>query len=181
MDHAFWPFVTTRLYLDQTGDMEVLFEKVPYFKDLQSMRGTAHDKFWNSEYGQKQKTERDHIYFGTVLEHILLQNLCAFYDVGEHNEMRLHGADWNDALDMAWEKGESVAFTCAYAGNLRNIAKHSVSWKKSVEAARLKLHKRWKIFLQEAWNCMKMQHVSRHSLQDTQRNVNIISVETQLL
>lgn len=123
MDHAFWPFVTTRLYLDQTGDMEVLFEKVPYFKDLQSMRGTAHDKLWNSEYGQKQKTERDHIYFGTVLEHILLQNLCAFYDVGEHNEMRLHGADWNDALDMAWEKGESVAFTCAYAGNLRNIAK----------------------------------------------------------
>ena len=123
MDHAFWPFVTTRLYLDQTGDMEILFEKVPYFKDLQSMRGTAHDKFWNSEYGQKQKTERNHIYFGTVLEHILLQNLCAFYDVGDHNEMRLHGADWNDALDMAWEKGESVAFTCAYAGNLRAIAK----------------------------------------------------------
>ena len=122
MDHAFWPFVTTRLYLDQTGDMEVLFEKVPYFKDLQSMRGTAHDKFWNSEYGQKQKTERDHIYFGTVLEHILLQNLCAFYDVGEHNEMRLHGADWNDALDMAGRHGESVAFTCAYAGNLRQIA-----------------------------------------------------------
>jgi cellobiose phosphorylase len=36
--------------------------------------------------------------------------------------MRLHGADWNDALDMAWEKGESVAFTCAYAGNLKDIA-----------------------------------------------------------
>ncbi len=28
----------------------------------------------------------------------------------------------NDALDMAWEKGESVAFTCAYAGNLKDIA-----------------------------------------------------------
>lgn len=37
--------------------------------------------------------------------------------------MRLHGADWNDALDMAWDKGESVAFTCAYAGNLLDIAK----------------------------------------------------------
>ena len=36
--------------------------------------------------------------------------------------MRLHGADWNDALDMAWERGESVAFTCAYAGNLKEIA-----------------------------------------------------------
>ena len=36
MDHAFWPFVTTQLYMDQTGDMNVLFEKIPYFKDLQT-------------------------------------------------------------------------------------------------------------------------------------------------
>ena len=36
MDHAFWPFVTTKFYIDQTGDLEILFEKVPYFKDLQS-------------------------------------------------------------------------------------------------------------------------------------------------
>ena len=35
MDHAFWPFGTTKLYIDQTGDMDILFEKVPYFKDLQ--------------------------------------------------------------------------------------------------------------------------------------------------
>lgn len=32
MDHAFWPFVTTRLYLDQTGDMEVLFERFRILK-----------------------------------------------------------------------------------------------------------------------------------------------------
>ncbi len=38
--------------------------------------------------------------------------------------MRLHGADWNDAIDMAWENGESVAFTCAYAGNMKNIAEY---------------------------------------------------------
>ena len=41
---------------------------------------------------------------------------------GEHNICRLRGADWNDALDMASERGESVAFTCAYAGNLRELA-----------------------------------------------------------
>ena len=123
MDHAFWPFVTTKLYIDQTGDMDVLFERVTYFKDYQSMRGTDHDEAWNTTYGNKQRTTGGQIYFGTVLEHILLQNLCAFYDVGDHNEMRLHGADWNDALDMAWDKGESVAFTCAYAGNLLDIAK----------------------------------------------------------
>lgn len=122
MDHGFWPFVTTQLYMDQTGDLNVLFEKVPYFKDLQSERGTAHDEKWDSSYGGYQKTENGEIYHGSILEHILLENLCAFYDVGEHNEMKLHGADWNDALDMAWENGESVAFTCAYAGNMKNIA-----------------------------------------------------------
>ena len=42
--------------------------------------------------------------------------------MGEHNICRLRGADWNDALDMAPERGESVAFTCAYAGNLRELA-----------------------------------------------------------
>ena len=122
MDHSFWPFVTTKLYLDQTGDFDILFEKIPYFKDFQSKRGTDHDQEWNSSYGNWQKTDNAEVYYGTVLEHILLQNLCAFFDVGEHNEMRLHGADWNDAMDMAWEKGESVAFTCAYAGNLKEIA-----------------------------------------------------------
>ena len=122
MDHAFWPFGTTKLYIDQTGDMDILFEKVPYFKDLQSERGTTHDEEWNTAYGKQQKAESGEVYFGTILEHILLQNLTAFYDVGEHNEMKLHGADWNDAMDMAWDNGESVAFTCAYAGNMNNIA-----------------------------------------------------------
>ena len=42
--------------------------------------------------------------------------------MGEHNIFRLRGADWNDALDMAPDRGESVAFTCAYAGNLRDLA-----------------------------------------------------------
>ena len=111
MDHAYWLFVTTKLYIDQTGDLDIFLDKVSYFKDRQSLRGMAHDDDWKIEYGNTQKTVCGADYFGTVIEHILLQNLCAFYDVGEHNEMRLHGADWNDALDMAWEKGESVAFT----------------------------------------------------------------------
>ena len=51
-----------------------------------------------------------------------MEHLCAFYEVGEHNVMRLRGADWNDALDMAADNGESVAFTCAYAGNLEQLA-----------------------------------------------------------
>ena len=122
MDHAFWPFVTTKLYIDQTGDIGILLEKAAYFKDMQVKRGEAKDLAWNEISGNLMRTSKGEAYYGSILEHILIENLCAFYDVGEHNEMRLHGADWNDALDMAWERGESVAFTCAYAGNLRDIA-----------------------------------------------------------
>ena len=122
MDHGFWPFLTTKLYIDQTGDIEILLKKVSYFKDRQVERGTAIDEEWDSAYGEIQKTEDNAVYYGSVLEHLLLQNLCAFYEVGDHNIIRLRGADWNDALDMAEEKGESVAFTCAYAGNLRHLA-----------------------------------------------------------
>lgn len=122
MDHAVWPFMTTKLYLDQTGDLEVLLERVPYFKDAQVGRGMGTDNVWDDGYGMRQKTADGSVYAGTILEHLLVEHLCAFYEVGEHNEMRLRGADWNDALDMAAENGESVAFTCAYAGNLRRLA-----------------------------------------------------------
>ncbi len=67
MDHAFWPFVTTKFYIDQTGDLEILFEKVPYFKDLQSKRGTDHDTGWDETYGKCQRTEGGVVYFGSVL------------------------------------------------------------------------------------------------------------------
>ena len=69
-----------------------------------------------------QLTESGEEYKGSILEHLLIQHLTAFYEVGEHNIFRLRGADWNDALDMAPERGESVAFTCAYAGNLLELA-----------------------------------------------------------
>lgn len=122
MDHAFWPYLTTKLYMDQTGDLDVLLEKMPYFKDPLTLRGREVDQQWSDGYGNRQRTEDDAVYQGTILEHILVENLIAFYEVGEHNVICLRGADWNDALDMANENGESVAFTCAYAGNLKGIA-----------------------------------------------------------
>jgi len=123
MDHAVWPLMTTKLYIDQTGDMEILNQKVFYFKDMQTMRGTDVDRLWNPGCGNRQRTKDDEIYEGSILEHLLIQQLTAFYETGGHNICRLRGADWNDALDMASEHGESVAFTCAYAGNLRELAK----------------------------------------------------------
>lgn len=122
MDHALWPLMTTRLYIDQTGDAEILWKEAGYFKDAQVMRGTDTDPLWNPEDGNQQRTDEDTPYTGSILEHLLIQQLTAFYEVGEHNIYRLRGADWNDALDMAPERGESVAFTCAYAGNLLTLA-----------------------------------------------------------
>lgn len=124
MDHGMWPFLTTKLYIDQTGDLDILNQQVTYFKDPQVERGTAKDEEWNETYGNQQKDAQGQLYEGTILEHLLLQHLCAFYEVGAHNHIRLRGADWNDALDMAEEKGESVAFTCAYAGNLKQLARY---------------------------------------------------------
>ena len=114
--------MTIRLYIDQTGEVEILREKAVYFKDEQIKRGCGLDTHWDRTNGVRQENQTGEIYEGSVLEHMLLQMLYAFYDVGEHNHIRLRGADWNDALDMAPDRGESVAFTCAYAGNLMQLA-----------------------------------------------------------
>ncbi len=122
MDHGIWPFLTTELYVHQTGDLGILLENNSYFKDMQVCRGEEKDLKWKAEDGERLRDDRDQIYSGTVLEHLLVQNLTSFYDVGEHNHIRLRGADWNDALDLASQRGESVAFTCMYGYNLKGLA-----------------------------------------------------------
>lgn len=122
MDHGVWPLLTTDFYIQQTGDAQLLMIENTYFKDKQIHRGEKIDETWKIEEGCWQKDANGNVYKGTILEHLLLQHLTTFYDVGEHNHMRLRGADWNDALDMAPDKGESVAFTAAYAGNFHLLA-----------------------------------------------------------
>ncbi len=95
MDHGVWPLVTINLYIHQTADLKILFEEVEYFKQP--------------------------LYKGTILEHLILQNITQFFNVGPHNNILLQGSDWNDGLDMAGEFGESVAFSCMYAQNLETL------------------------------------------------------------
>lgn len=122
MDHGVWPFLTTSLYIDQSGDYDILLKNNYYFKDPQAVRGEEKDTEWNTQYGNRMKTVRGDEYQGSILEHMLIEHLAAFYDVGEHNHIRLRGADWNDALDMARERGESVAFTAMFGSNLEQMA-----------------------------------------------------------
>ncbi|MBR1583949.1 MAG: cellobiose phosphorylase [Clostridia bacterium] len=119
MDHGYWPLVTLQEYIRQSGDERVLLEKQPWFWDKRKMRG-------ETVVEEAPPSTRLHsggnIVESTVLEHLLVQNVTAFFDAGQHGCIRLRGADWNDALDMAADRGESVAFTAAYAGNLRALA-----------------------------------------------------------
>lgn len=119
MDHGYWPLVTVNEYLRQTGDLSILLEKQPWFWDKRKMRGEA----LSDEMPPSTRLEiNGQTVESTVLEHLLVQSVTAFFDIGDHGCIRLRGADWNDALDMAADRGESVAFTAAYAGNLQTLA-----------------------------------------------------------
>ncbi len=121
MDHGAWPLLTTLLYINTTGDLDFLLAEQGYFQDAFLHRAQRANADWDGNNALKTATGT--LYQGSVLEHLLVQHLTAFFNVGEHNIIRLEGADWNDGLDMAPERGESVAFTALYAGNLRELAR----------------------------------------------------------
>ncbi len=122
MDHGVWPYLTTELYIHQSGDFGILFENAKYFRDRQMSRARRKDASWSEADGRNLKSKKGTVVEATVLEHLLVQHLVQFYNVGEHNHIRLENADWNDGLDMAYERGESVAFTALYGSNLLKIA-----------------------------------------------------------
>jgi cellobiose phosphorylase len=122
MDHGVWPLMTLALYIHQAGDVDILLEENTYFKDQHISRTFGKDNDWTLEYGNNLKTQKGQVYRGSIIEHVLVQNLVQFFNVGEHNIIRLESADWNDGLDMAFDRGESVAFMSCYAGNLHTCA-----------------------------------------------------------
>ena len=119
-DHGAWPLLTVLSYINQTGDLSFLFKKQYYFDD----------QFTHYTNKTKDRFSLEHIlenkglkYQGTVLEHLLLQNVIAHFNVGENGFIKLENADWNDGLDMAKKYGETIAFTHFYAKNLERLAK----------------------------------------------------------
>jgi cellobiose phosphorylase len=122
MDHGAWPLLTIMLYLNMTGDLDLLLKKQTYFKDHLTHRCQKSDELWRVEHGTVLKTVQGEVAYGTIFEHLLVQHLTTFFNVGAHNIIRLEGGDWNDGLDMASDHGESVAFSALYAGNLRKLS-----------------------------------------------------------
>jgi len=120
MDHGIWPYLSLKLYINKTFDLDIFLKEVPYFCDHQLKRAKEVDyHFFQKDYLLRDKNGR--VYYGTVLEHLLIQHLVQFFNVGEHNYIHLENADWNDGLDMAPKRGESVVFTFMYAHNLKDL------------------------------------------------------------
>ena len=122
MDHGAWPLLTTKLYIDWTGDLQLLLGDQTYFNDHLSHRSQRVNPDWSPEKGIFLTSKTGEIVKGSILEHLLVQHLTVFFNVGEHNIIKLEGGDWNDGLDMAAESGESVAFSAMYAGNLEILS-----------------------------------------------------------
>lgn len=122
MDHGAWPLLTTLLYIHQSGDIDFLLQSQSYFRDSFVKRCHDRDLSWKPELGNQLMSRKGSLYEGSILEHILLQNIIPFFNVGEHNNIKLEGADWNDGLDLAPDRGESVAFTAFYASNLLELS-----------------------------------------------------------
>ncbi|MBN1870350.1 MAG: cellobiose phosphorylase [Candidatus Omnitrophica bacterium] len=122
MDHGVWPLITLLLYTNQTGDYDILLEENTYFRDAQLSRANDKDYSRTADDAHWLTDQQGGIYKGTIIEHLLVEHLAQFFNVGEHNIIRLEAADWNDGLDMARERGESVAFTSFYGGNLLALA-----------------------------------------------------------
>ena len=119
-DHGVWPYLTLKLYINQTGDYDILFHPAPYFQDHWRKRAKEITPYLsNSNY---LRTSKGQIYYGSILEHLLIENLVGFFNVGKHMHTLIEGADWNDALDMAKDRGETVTFSSMYADNLEQIA-----------------------------------------------------------
>lgn len=122
MDHGAWPLLTTLLYINQSGDLDFLLQKQAYFSDAFHRRCKVKDSSWSQEQGNQLVGHNGEVYKGSILEHMLLQNITPFFHVGEHGNIKLEGADWNDGLDLGADRGESVAFTAFYASNLKELA-----------------------------------------------------------
>ena len=115
-DRLFLPFVTAA-YVGLTGDRSVLFESVPYLRNVEIPEG-AEDWYGAGEVSAETGTMHDHC-------------MRAFHRsaslTGEHGLALMGSGDWNDSMNRvgARGKGESVwlsEFLCVAAERYAEVA-----------------------------------------------------------
>ncbi len=128
-DHPYWTLPTMLMIGDELGDLSYLLKDgIPYFRDTFRSRGDKKTEGWPSgkiaeatAVSNVNLSQNSPPLLGTVIEHLLVQNLGMYYDCGRHGLLKHRRADWNDAIDQLHD-GENVVFSCGVARNLRLLA-----------------------------------------------------------
>ena len=91
MDHGVWPMITTKFYIDQTGDLELLEKEAAYFKDKQI----------NSNFGRPLPEA------GQKYRHFKIGKIVTVIGISRHTETEevsvvynYEGQIWNRPLSM---------------------------------------------------------------------------------
>lgn len=113
-DHPAWLTMTVAAYIKETGDKEILNQRIPYLKD-RWIRG------WDVDVNWKKGAIPDGE--GTLFEHLWKNLDFTFNDVGPQGLPLIGHADWNDAIDAAGIKlrGESVWLAQALVRSLKTL------------------------------------------------------------
>lgn len=174
MDHGAWPFFTIQLYINQTGDIDILDEKVSYWRDQLLQRSKKIDLTWENSRGNVQLDKTGEVYNGTVLEHLLLQNLICYFNVGEHGNIKLEDGDWNDQLDLAPDRGETIPFTAFYAMNLSALADMLLNYQSVTQKQEIEVYEEMLVLLNNSEKLLpaEKQEVLFHYYQSVEKGVS---------
>lgn len=120
-DHALWPILTLDSYMNYFNDFDILLEEVTYFCDQFTHYTKKTHTIKHKDYLLRNG---EGIYKGTILEHVLLETVVGSLNTGDNGFIKIMDADWNDGLDMASDKGETIAFTHFYIKNLFKMVEY---------------------------------------------------------
>mgnify|MGYP001551166914 CR=1 FL=1 len=112
-DHGAWPLITLSMYIDETGDLDILLKNQVYFQD--------HFTHYCQQTTKQPETTFT-TYEGTILEHMIIEHVVAINHLGSKGFIKLMDADWNDGLDMGKKQGETIAFTMMYTHHLKRLS-----------------------------------------------------------
>ncbi len=115
-DHQIWLTSLVYAYIQETGDKDILNERISYLKD--KWIGGWHIDL-NSSSGTPNTDGQ-----GTLFEHLEANLNFTFSDVGDKGLPLIGHADWNDAIDAAGIKlkGQSVWLAQALVRSLKMLA-----------------------------------------------------------
>jgi len=114
-DHQIWLTPLVYGYIQETGDKEILYKRIPYLKDKWIDGWHINPNFRTGKSDVDGK--------GTLFEHLETNLNFTFNDVGDKGLPLIGHADWNDAIDAAGIKlkGQSVWLAQALVRSLKML------------------------------------------------------------